>query len=131
MNDAWSLTPVSGLVLYSRNDTLGKFKLPISVLMDPCFLKELLSLNRGDIYFILIDLHTILDVPEARRNTISQPSNTKASDQGFRILHHSLPDFRMDQSRAGRYFINAVKAHAELARYVRNILVGAQVPISK
>ena len=118
-------------MLYSRYDALGKFKLPISV-MDPCFLEELLSLNRGDIYFILTDLHAILDVPEARRNTISQPSNTKASDQGFRILHHSLPDFRMDQSRAGRYFINAVKAHAELARcYVRNILVGAQVPISK
>ena len=38
----------------------------------------------------------------------------------------------MDQSRAGRYFINAVKAHAELARcYIRNILVGAQVTISK
>ena len=47
----WSLTPVSRLVLYSRNDTLGKFKLPISA-MDPCFLEELLLLNRGAIPFI-------------------------------------------------------------------------------
>jgi len=109
--------------LYSRKDALGKFELPIPA-TDPRFLEELLSLNRGDIPLILTDLHTILNVSEARCNTISQPSNTKVSDQGLRILHHSLSDFLLDRSRAGRFFINTVKAHAELAHCIRNILSG-------
>ena len=50
--------------LNSRNDTLGKFKLPIPV-TDPRSLEELLSLNRGDIPFILTDPHAVLAVPEA------------------------------------------------------------------
>ena len=110
--------------LYSRKDALGKLELPIPI-ADPRFLEELLSLNRGDVPFILTDLHAILNIPDARRNTISQPSNAKLSEQGLRILHHSLSDFLTDRSRAGRYFINAVKVHAELARCcVRNILSG-------
>jgi hypothetical protein len=110
--------------LYSRKDALGKAELPIPV-ADPRFLEELLSLNRGDIPLILSDLHAILNIPDARRNTISQTSNAKVSDQGLHILDHSLSDFLMDRSRAGRYFINAVKVHAELARCcVRNIFSG-------
>jgi hypothetical protein len=111
--------------LYSRKDALGKVELPIPV-ADPRFLEELLSLNRGDVPFILTDLHAILNIPDARHNTISQPSNANvSSDQGLRILDHSLSDFLTDRSRAGQYFINAVKVHAELARCcVRNILSG-------
>jgi hypothetical protein len=110
--------------LYSRKDALGKVELPIPV-TDPRFLEELLPLNRGDVPFILTDLRAILNVPDARRNTISQPSNAKVSDQGLRILDHSLSDFLTDRFRAGRCFINAVKVHAELARCcVRNILSG-------
>ena len=78
--------------LYSRKDTLGKLKLPIPI-TGPWFLKELLLLNRGDVPFILTDLHAILNIPNARCNTISQPSNAKLSKQGLRILHHSLSDF--------------------------------------
>jgi len=110
--------------LYSRKDALGKLELPIPT-ADPRFLEELLSLNRGDVPFILTDLHAILNIPDARRNALSQPSNAKLSEQGLRILHHSLSDFLTDRSRAGRYFINTVKVHAELARCcIRNILSG-------
>ena len=110
--------------LYSRKDTLGKLEISIPI-SDPRFLEELLSLNRGDIPFILTDFHAILNVPDARRNTTSQSSNAKVLDQGLRILHPSLSDFLTDRSRAGRYFINAVKVHAELARCcIRNILSG-------
>jgi len=110
--------------LYSRKDALGKVELPIPV-ADPRFLKELLSLNRGDIPFILSDLHAILNIPDARHNTISQTSNTKVSDQGLCIPEHTLSDFLMDRSRAGQYFINAVKVHAELAHCcIRNIPSG-------
>jgi len=42
---------------------------------DPRFLEDLLSLNRGDVPFILTDLHAILNVPDVRRNAISQSSS--------------------------------------------------------
>jgi hypothetical protein len=118
--------------LHCRKDALGKLELPIPV-TDPRFLEELLSLNRGDVPFILTDLHAILNVPDARRSTVSQPSNTKVSDQGLRILHHSLSDFLMDRSRAGHYFMNAVKVHAELAAVAceTSSPVDAHVPVSK
>ena len=107
--------------LYSRKDALGKVELLIPV-DDPCFLEELLSLNRGDIHFILSDLHAILNIPDAKHNTISQTSNAKVSDQGLRIPEHTHSDFSRDRSCAGQYFINAVKVHAELTRCcVRNI----------
>ena len=84
--------PLCSQKLYSGKDALGKLELPIPI-AGPRFLEELLSLNRGDDPFILTDLHAILNIPDARRNTISQPSNAKLSEQGLRILHHSLSDF--------------------------------------
>ena len=62
---------------------------------------------------MLTDLHAILNVPDARRNTSSQSSDTKVSEQGSQILHQSLSDFLTDRSHAGRYFISSVKVHAE------------------
>ena len=56
--------------LYSQKDALGKLELPIPI-VGPQFLEELLSLNWGDIPFILTDLHAILNIPNARCNTIS------------------------------------------------------------
>ncbi|KAF8184234.1 hypothetical protein BJ912DRAFT_975450 [Pholiota molesta] len=108
--------------LYSRRNTNNEPELPIPV-TDPRFLEELLSLNRGDVSFILSDLHSILNVPDARRSSTASPS--RAGDNGIRILHSSLIDFLTDRSRAGRYFINSVKVHAELARAcARNLLSG-------
>jgi hypothetical protein len=110
--------------LNSKKDTMGKTEVSIPI-ADPRFLEELLSLNRGDVPFILTDLQAIVNVPDARRNAISQSSNPRSSDQCVRILHTSFADFLMDRSRAGRYFINAVKIHAELARCcLRSVLSG-------
>jgi hypothetical protein len=118
--------------LYSWKDPLGKLELSIPI-RDPHFLEELLLLNRGDVPFILTDFHAILAVPDARRNTSSQSSDAEVFEQGLRIFHQSLSDFLTDHSRAGRYFVNAIKLHAELARCcVRNLFpVGAFVPIPK
>ncbi|KDR77817.1 hypothetical protein GALMADRAFT_245920 [Galerina marginata CBS 339.88] len=109
--------------LFSKKTAPNEPELPIPV-TDPRFLEELLSLNRGDVSFILADLHSILSVPDSRRNSVSAAS-AKAGESGIRILHSSLIDFLTDRSRAGRYFINSVKVHAELARScARNLLSG-------
>ena len=92
--------PLCTQKLYSRKDALGKLELPIPV-ADPRFLEQPLSLNWADIPFILTDLHAILNVPDPRRDTISQPSNAKVFEQGLRILRHSLFDFLLDRTRAG------------------------------
>ena len=85
---------------------------------DPRFLEELLSLNRGDVSFLLSDLHALLAVPDSRRPGPSSSSTPSSSsgEGGIRILHSSLIDFLTDRARAGKHFINSVKAHADLAR---------------
>jgi len=86
--------------LETRTEAMCKTEVSIPI-ADPRFLEELLSLNRGDVPFILADLHPILNIPDARRHAISHSSNHKSSDQCVRILHPSLTDFLMDRSRAG------------------------------
>jgi len=49
--------------LFSLKSIAGTGELPIPV-TDPRFLEELLSLNRGDVSFILGDLHSIINVPD-------------------------------------------------------------------
>jgi RecA/RadA recombinase len=111
-----------GQRLYSKKSASGTMELAIPI-TDPRFLEELLSLNRGDVYFALGDLHSILNVPDPRRSSAS--SDSKPLDAGIRIIHSSLIDFLTDRSRAGRYFINSVKVHAELARAcTKNLLSG-------
>lgn len=52
-------------------------------------------------------------------------ANPRAVEGGIRIIHPSLVDFLTDRSRAGKYFINSVKSHADLARACcRNLISG-------
>ncbi|KAH9480031.1 hypothetical protein JR316_0006628 [Psilocybe cubensis] len=119
---------ILGAILFSqrpfskkRSPTEPELPIPVT---DPRFMEELLSLNRGDVSFILADLHSILEVPDSRRNSTAAPSS-KSGETGIQIIHHSLVDFLTDRTRAGRYFINNVKVHAELARScARNLLSG-------
>ena len=120
--------------LFSKRMASGAGELPIPA-TDPRFLEELLSLNRGDVSFILGDLHSIINVPDTRRSNAvpasssssssSSPANPRAVEGGIRIIHPSLVDFLTDRSRAGKYFINSVKSHADLARACcRNLISG-------
>ncbi len=114
--------------LYSKKSSSGSGELPIPV-TDPRFLEELLSLNRGDVSFILGDLHSIINVPDNRRTSSGSP---RTLDAGIRIIHSSLIDFLTDRSRAGKYFINSVKVHADLARACcRNLLSGKRFAFSR
>ncbi|KAF8878896.1 hypothetical protein CPB84DRAFT_1793757 [Gymnopilus junonius] len=132
VNNIKGVLRILGAILFSQRLYSKKFaqndpELPIPT-TDPRFLEELLGLNRGDVSFILADLHSILSVPDSRRNSMSAMASTggaKSGETGIRILHTSLIDFLTDRSRAGRYFINSVKVHAELARAcARNLLSG-------
>ncbi|KAF9034313.1 hypothetical protein BJ165DRAFT_673938 [Panaeolus papilionaceus] len=114
--------------IFSKKSASGT-EVPIPV-TDPRFLEELLSLNRGDVSFILGDLDSILNVPDSRKAVATNGAQTTTGGaEGIRILHSSLIDFLTDRYRAGKHFINSVKVHAELARAcVRNMLSGEHCP---
>ena len=110
--------------LFSKRSVLvgAEIVIPVS---DPRFLEELLSLNRGDVFFLLSDLHAILSVPDPRRSS-APGTNPRVGESGIKVLHGSLQEFLTDRYRAGKYFINSVKQHAELARScAKNLLSGA------
>lgn len=127
-----NVTRILGALLFAsrryskRTAAGGELGIPIT---DPRFLEELLSLNRGDVSFILGDLHSIINVPDTRRNAVATSGGPRTLDNGIRIIHSSLIDFLTDRSRAGRFFINSVKSHAELARACcRNLISGKTFP---
>ncbi|KAF8810999.1 hypothetical protein BYT27DRAFT_7231790 [Phlegmacium glaucopus] len=69
-------------------------------------IETILSYAPGDLQLILIDLHSVLDVPDME------------DDYGdLRALHASLEDFLMDPARSGNLFIDRGKAHAQIARH--------------
>ena len=61
------------LVLLDRDtQTLFEEEMALDIrITGPRFLVELLSLNRGDVYFALGDLYSISNVPDPRRSSIS------------------------------------------------------------
>jgi len=75
--------------LFSQKSIASTGELPIPV-TDPCLLEELLSLNRGDVSFILGDPHSILNTSDTRRNSSVRTRNLRTLDTGVRILRISL-----------------------------------------
>ena len=76
--------------------------------LTPKLLEDLFFLRHGDIYIVLSDLHSIMDVPA--------PTTDRTSSE-IRILHASLGDFLLDKSRSSKFYIDAGKAHANLTLY--------------
>jgi len=75
-------------------------------------MEQLLSCDQGEIQMLLIDLHSIIRVPESDADEI-------------RILHASFRDYLIDRSRSGPFFIDLSEAYAKLAvRYINHINVG-------
>ena len=75
-------------------------------LMTPYFLEALLFFHPGDIFTILSDVHSIIDVP---------PVNL-SQWRSVGIVHASLGDFLLDRCRSRELHINAEHAHANLTR---------------
>jgi len=69
----------------------------------------LLSCDQGEIQLLLIDLHSIIRVPESGTDEV-------------RILHASFRDYLLDRSRSGPFYIDLSEAYAKLAvRYIHHI----------
>jgi len=72
-------------------------------------IEELMSCGQGEIRLLLIDLHSIIRVPESDTDEI-------------RILHASFRDYLLDRSRSGPFFIDLSEAYAKLAvKYIHHI----------
>ena len=65
-------------------------------------MEDLLSCDQGEIQILLVDLHSIIRVPESDTDEI-------------RILHSSFRDYLLDRSRSGPFFIDLSEAYAKLA----------------
>ncbi|KAF8817200.1 hypothetical protein BYT27DRAFT_6949245 [Phlegmacium glaucopus] len=88
----------------------------------PQLLEDLFFLRHGDIYIILSDLHSVIDVPA--------PSTDEVSSV-IRTFHASLGDFLLDKSRSGKFYIDAGNAHANLTRYFLKHLSKTDLSTSK
>ncbi|KAF8805051.1 hypothetical protein BYT27DRAFT_7298858 [Phlegmacium glaucopus] len=83
------------------------------MMITPKLLEKIFFLRHGDVYIILSDLHSIMDVPSASadRNILNELMSV------IRISHASLGDFLLDKSRSAQFHIDAGKAHANITRY--------------
>ncbi|KAF8814331.1 hypothetical protein BYT27DRAFT_7238893 [Phlegmacium glaucopus] len=93
----------------------------------PQLLVNIFFLRHGDVYIILSDLHSIMDIPSPGTNRssslyASSGGMLKESSSVIHIFHVSLGDFLLDKSRSGRFYIDAGNAHANITRYFLNFL---------
>ncbi|KDR67010.1 hypothetical protein GALMADRAFT_258674 [Galerina marginata CBS 339.88] len=78
-------------------------------------IETFLSYPPGDLQIILIDLHSVIDVP-ADGNDESCPH----------VLHASLQDFLMDSTRSRDFYLDESQAHERIARHcLRHINIGS------
>ncbi|KDR67012.1 hypothetical protein GALMADRAFT_80238 [Galerina marginata CBS 339.88] len=76
-------------------------------------IETFLSYPSGDLHLILIDLHSVIEIP------------ADGNDESYlRVLHASLQDFLMDSARSRHFYLDKGKAHAQIAghclRHIKN-----------
>ncbi|PPQ89222.1 hypothetical protein CVT25_001301 [Psilocybe cyanescens] len=71
-------------------------------------MEEILSMNPGDAEIALCDLGSILKVT-------NHSTDAGVQDRRLHIFHASLEDFLLDESRSGKFHIDAPSKHAEFA----------------
>ncbi|KAF8805064.1 hypothetical protein BYT27DRAFT_7339948 [Phlegmacium glaucopus] len=106
------------------------------MLITPQLLENIFFLRHGDVYIILSDLHSIMDVPlpNTDRSSSLYPSSggmRSESPSVIRIFHASLGDFLLDKSRSAQFYIVAGNAHANLTRYFLKYLSKTDLSASK
>jgi hypothetical protein len=69
-------------------------------------IEDFLLLRRGEVDIVLSDLHSLVSVPA---------SDNESGE--LRIFHASLPDFLLDRSRSGRFYIDKEEASTKITRY--------------
>ncbi|KAF8802055.1 hypothetical protein BYT27DRAFT_7113565 [Phlegmacium glaucopus] len=90
--------------------------------LTPQLLENIFFLRPGDVYIILSDLHSIMDMPV--------PATDMNSSQ-ICLYHASLGDFLLDKSRSAGFYIDAGNAHANLTRYFLKHLSKTDLSISE
>jgi hypothetical protein len=73
----------------------------LQVIGSPHFIEEFLSLEKGDVYLALSDLHSVLNAP--------------SDDNHHFGIHASFTDFLADRYRSGRYFLDPIRVQEDLA----------------
>jgi hypothetical protein len=68
--------------------------------------EDFLLLRRGDVDITLSDIHSLVSVPV---------SDNESGE--LRMFHASLPDFLLDRSRSGRFYIDKEEASTKITRY--------------
>lgn len=97
---------------------LTRSNIPIT----PQLLENIFFLRHRNVYTILSDVHSIITIPTS---TIDSTSSE------IRILHASLADFLLDESRSGSFYIHQGSAHANLTRYFLKHLSNTEVSTSE
>ncbi|PPQ89614.1 hypothetical protein CVT25_012531 [Psilocybe cyanescens] len=69
-------------------------------------IEDFLFFRRGELDVILCDLHSLVSIP--------LPDDDSSE---LRIFHASFPDFLLDRSRSGKFYIDTAKASTTIARY--------------
>ena len=103
-------------------DARGQSVIPQLIAAAPQLLEDLFFLRRGEIYIILTDLHSIVDVPAP---------DTDRTLSTIRLFHASLGDFLLDKSRSATFYIDAGNAHANLTQYFLKHLSKADLSMSE
>jgi hypothetical protein len=88
-------------------------------------IETILSYCRGELQLILMDLHSVLYVPVLKPEEDEDQSDKESE---LRVLHASLEDFLMDQSRSKEFYIDEGKAHARIAQHFLRYIRGEYSP---
>ncbi|KDR68565.1 hypothetical protein GALMADRAFT_78512, partial [Galerina marginata CBS 339.88] len=86
-------------------------------------LRRLLGYSLGELQLVLIDLHSVLNVPGIGDDEDDEDDEDFSSGRLY-TLHASLQDFLMDPARSGKFYIDKGAAHANLARHYLRYLDG-------
>ena len=107
---------------HKRTETGYQLVIPQLIAAAPQLIEDLFFLRRGDIYIILTDLHSIVDVPAP---------DTDRTSSTIHLFHASLGDFLLDKSRSAAFYIDAGNAHANLTQYFLKHLSKADLSIAE
>ncbi|KAF9008458.1 hypothetical protein BDQ17DRAFT_148257 [Cyathus striatus] len=81
-------------------------------ILSPSELSKILGRNMEEIILSLVDLHSIIYVPDA-----------DSTGDYIRFFHISFIEYLKDSSRSHNYFVDEVAAHIALGRYCFNIII--------
>lgn len=90
-----------------------------------------LRIQEGDAEMYLDDLRALVSVSEQPSHHHDHDQHEAYSSMEIWLLHASLGDFLVDQSRAGKFYVNPAEKHAEYAVEFLEHILEHSPPISR